>query len=33
MPTKDLPWYFITSAVKSGATREIEELIDQMNKS
>lgn len=28
---KDLPWYFITSAVKSGATKEIEKLIDEMN--
>jgi GTP-binding protein len=30
---KTLPGYYITSAVKSGATKEIEDLIDQMNKS
>lgn len=28
---QNLPWYYITSAIKSGATREIEELIDKMN--
>lgn len=30
---KSLSWYFITSAVKPGATREIEQLIDEMNMS
>ncbi len=28
---KTLPWYFITSAVKAGATNEIEQLIDEIN--
>ena len=28
---KSLPWYFITSAVKAGSTKEIEQLIDEMN--
>jgi hypothetical protein len=32
LATKDLPWYYITSAVKSGATSEIESLIDEMNR-
>jgi hypothetical protein len=31
MPSQNLPWYFVTSAVKSGATKEIEQLIDEMN--
>lgn len=33
MPTQNLPWYFITSAVKAWATKEIETLIDQINHS